>query len=81
MAKKKPRNWRSKRDKTDWQAWRINQWQKRKKLELKFGSSGLFGTSVKIQTKTMKEIIVITAVVMLGIVAILSVVFALRGDK
>jgi hypothetical protein len=29
----------------------------------------------------MKEIIVITAVVMLGIVAILSVVFALRGDK
>lgn len=50
-------------------------------FKLKVGSGGLFGLSLKVQTKTMKEIIVITALVMCGIVAILSVLFALRGDK
>ena len=55
--------------------------KKNQNFKLKVSSCGLFFASIKIQTKTMKEIIVITAVVMLGIVAILSVVFALRGDK
>jgi hypothetical protein len=55
--------------------------KKNQKFKLKIGSCGLFGASLEVQTKTMKEIIVITALVVCGIVAILSVLFALCGDK
>jgi hypothetical protein len=51
--------------------------KKKQKLELKVSSSGLFAGSLKVHNYKMKEIIVITAL----LVAILSVIFALRGDK